>query len=140
VLSPNLLCHKKNFIQTHPAPLNEAYHRANVMDDPHAPAVLFNLAGLGGCLNIRFGRPQVTLAILDAFFLPAELCAVICDASLCGTLPAVCGTAAEGATQVASLAITRFGNKENPAVPAPLEVIPKASVAAKDRPKGPVVG
>ena len=140
MLSPNLLCHEKNFIQTHPTPLNEAYHRANVLDDQHAAAALFNLAALGGRLGIRFGRPQVTLTILDAFFLPARLCAVICGASLYGTLPAVGEAAAEGAAQVASLGIAGLGDKENPAVPAPFETIPKAKVAAKGRAKGPVVG
>ena len=74
-------------------------------------------------LRICLGKSEIAFTIQVAFLLLACLCAVVRNTSFCGSLSSMTGTATEGATQVGTLGIGRFSEKENPAMATSLQVL-----------------
>lgn len=101
---------------------------------------MLNLGIRHGRLRVCPGQPEITFAIQSTFLLPARLCAVVRDASFCGTLPAMAGTATKGATQIVAPGIGRLSEKEDPAMSTSLQIGSQVRVGSKGRSQGIVVG
>jgi len=93
---------------------------------------LLNCIVLHLYLRVCIGEPEIAFAIQLAFLLLARLCAIVRNTSFCGALPAMTGTATEGATQVGALGIGGLGEKENPAMTTSLQVVSQVRIGPKD--------
>ena len=91
-------------------------------------------------LRTYIGEPEIPFTIQLAFLLLACLCAIVRNTSFRSILPALIGTATEGATQVGTLGIGRLGEKEYPAMATSLQVVSQVRIGPKDCSQGIVVG
>lgn len=135
-MSQNSCEHLHNLIQAHSPPLDQARRHTHIFHHPPIPLGFLNIRLL---LPIRVLSSLPAFAVLGPLLTLALLGAVIGDAAPRGTLPAVCISAAEGATQVPTIGVAWMGEEENSAMPAALQVPPQVGTGPQDRPQDDIV-
>jgi hypothetical protein len=124
VLSQNSLEHLHDLFVAHRAILNQADHHPHMLDHRLGPLVRVvpkcrgDWPDRSGPICSRFGNSAL---VEGALLLLALWVAVVSDTSLRGLLLAMGLPAAKGATQVVAASITRMGEEENTAMPAPAQ-------------------
>ena len=124
VLSQNSLEHLPDVCVAYRASLNQADHHPHMLDHrlgpigPLVPECRGHRPDRSGPICGPFGNSAL---VQGALLFLALWVAVVGDTPLRGLLLALGLPAAKGTTQVAATGITRMGEEENPAMPAPAQ-------------------
>lgn len=124
VLSQIFPEHLHDLSLAHRASLNQADHHPHVLDHEPGPGAEVDLgsgAGWSGSVRSMGGRFGSSALIEGGLLFLTVGVAVVGDTTTGRLLLAVGLPAAEGTTQVVAAGIARMGEKENSAVPAPLQ-------------------
>lgn len=147
VLSRNPRQHPQNFATQYPTALDQARHHPYMLHHPRIESNATRLHPFGFRQPPRIGPrtgPRLRRAQRTTFvqrpLLPApRRRAVVGHAPSHRLPPSVRLPTAERTEQILTLGIARIGQKENPAVPAPLQAPPKLRLPAQNRSQNKIV-
>jgi hypothetical protein len=133
VLSHHSGQHLQDLLPTHPPAFNQTDHHPYMLDHrPVAP---------GRVIRLRSGASprRFAFVVLDGLLDPASLPAVILDTPLRGLSFAVGFLAAKGTAQILPTGVAGMGEKENPAMPAPVQASSQNGLGPQNRPQEPII-
>jgi hypothetical protein len=90
-------------------------------------------------LRSGVGPRRFAFVVLDGLLDPASLPTVILDTPLRGLSFAVGFLAAKGTAQILPTGVAGMGEKENPAMPAPLQAPSQKGLGPQNRPQEPII-